>query len=1419
MKIEDEQLLLYADDGPGAEFKGTLPVTGISVSLARAKNSSKGGGALYAFNTVDPTGAMVAWAAFSRDERSRWLRALKAHGAKLEPDAEEVARTDDEERQQQQSLLDRQDSSSIGASNLFDAADAPPTSPLRQVGSSGVSSSEMTDSTPLSTLFGERAPGQSWDSRPPSNSVDSWPSGPNTPVALPNVSARRLLDDSQHTFSETSSVDGGNHSSTRGGGGGGFSVVDADDNDHSGSRPGILRRGSSRGSSTRSLVVQNDDRTDGSILEHNHLSYSSSSREGGGAQSLGTMKTVRFDQSLSSKREDMAVSPSISSHIDSSPGSTRSVNTMSSASNSVSRGQAAGKRVVAQWLTKENHLGSGTFGSVYQGTYFNQKVAIKELIVQDLSSESTAEFEREAELHYHLRHSNVILLLCYNVDPSNGPTCMIMELAQCSLFDVLHRDAPLPGALRADGEEKLNVYTRLRILEDVASGLMFLHTLDIMHLDLKSLNLLLDRAGTVKIADFGLSVVKSEIEGSEGKAIGSLPYMAPELMVDEPVPDKCCDVYSFYVVIWEVVCGKQPHEGRSPAWIMRFASKRRKRLEIPKHVGCPERLEALMIRCAEFDPSLRPSMEACQRAISDVRADPIAPSLMRVELPENALFTCEVVVPDGIEVLDAPRAKLDDETLYAPLTLATNSSSEYSLRTIESDKTEDSGGFASIMEDGAEGCTPLSSESIKDVQLDGDLSRSLLEYGQKFYVEAHVAAANARDDGEDQVYLKLANKESYVAAFGPKGENYVKLVDSSIGAERLAVEARSRGIDAVVEGLLFHLATMHAEAVLRLLACIFEILSSPECEEAIASTPRARDEDEDSTRHTVAMSDAMQVKACRRVVASLDVFHNDAHIQLAGVSAVVNLALDSVGRTELAKYGACRAVVSALHFHGERTFELQRVCVEAVLNLLSDDANAPALKDAGATRALLLVVTELARDNSMDASRSSSVRRRERRMAARAWTSLARLASSEPKHSSETMLVSNYYVRTSGDVLRKPNIEADDVPILLREFNAARLAVSSAEDAARVAMDRGTGAIVSSLTRNANDEEDDSVVIVEEVGKEIAAAPATLPSAATATPGEADDDGRGALVLLSSLCHAIQAFATMPTSEGSPSLADALLDAGAAKMLETALRCALENSAMARRLQSHNTLSEADDLARRACAAIMALAAASTRARVLLGDAGVCEAAVDIARDICGKEIDSPRDEIGRLRYYAVGALSNLAFSAPCNKERLDNAGALQAIAACAEAASDDLEQQRLCCRAFCTLGTVEATDDEDDPRLLEDKHLAVVTQAMLSYEDAQLQHLGCAAIINLAAEPRHRRALGRVDACEAVTAALKAHPMDARVQEYGFRAAVYLARDDAENRDRFHAHGVRRLAASAANLFSGNPSVLSWAQRLQKEL
>ena len=210
---------------------------------------------------------------------------------------------------------------------------------------------------------------------------------------------------------------------------------------------------------------------------------------------------------------------------------------------------------------------------------------------------------------------------------------------------------------------------------------------------------------------------------------------------------------------WEVIATAKPHDGKGPTWILKFVSKRKKTLEAPATARCPERLSALMTRCAAFDPADRPTMDAALAALRDVRDDPVAEDLKLAETPDGARFTF-VVGETAVVVLEKPRGKLDQPSAE--------------LRS--------------------------------------------LEPGTVFYAETRVAAANARRDGEDQVYLKLAGEDGYVAAFDANGAPVAALRDSSLSPSELARDARRRGPEAVVEALLFSLAADDAAAAARLLA-------------------------------------------------------------------------------------------------------------------------------------------------------------------------------------------------------------------------------------------------------------------------------------------------------------------------------------------------------------------------------------------------------------------------------------------------------------------------------------------------------------------------------------------------------------------------------------------------------------------------
>ena len=109
--------------------------------------------------------------------------------------------------------------------------------------------------------------------------------------------------------------------------------------------------------------------------------------------------------------------------------------------------------------------------------------------------------------------------------------------------------------------EKLTWNQKIKIALDIARGLNYLHTLNppIIHRDLKSLNILISKKYTAKISDLGFSRTKEKTKRSMTNFVGSIQWMAPEVMSDEQY-DLSADIYSFSIILWEIYSQKFPYE-------------------------------------------------------------------------------------------------------------------------------------------------------------------------------------------------------------------------------------------------------------------------------------------------------------------------------------------------------------------------------------------------------------------------------------------------------------------------------------------------------------------------------------------------------------------------------------------------------------------------------------------------------------------------------------------------------------------------------------------------------------------------------------------------------------------------------------------------------------------------------------------
>ncbi|KAL2317910.1 hypothetical protein Fmac_031786 [Flemingia macrophylla] len=249
-----------------------------------------------------------------------------------------------------------------------------------------------------------------------------------------------------------------------------------------------------------------------------------------------------------------------------------------------------------QWedLDIGERIGIGSYGEVYHADLDGTEVAVKKFLDQDFSGDALAQFKSEVEIMLRLRHPNVVLFMGAITRP---PHLSILTefLPRGSLYRLLHRP-----------DLRLDEKRRLRMALDVAKGMNYLHTSHpiIVHRDLKSPNLLVDRHWVVKVSDFGLSRMKHHTFLSSKSCAGTPEWMAPEVLRNEPANEKC-DVYSFGVILWELTTTRIPWKGLNPMQVVGAVGFQNKRLEIPEDVN--PTVAQIIRDCWQTEPHLRPS--------------------------------------------------------------------------------------------------------------------------------------------------------------------------------------------------------------------------------------------------------------------------------------------------------------------------------------------------------------------------------------------------------------------------------------------------------------------------------------------------------------------------------------------------------------------------------------------------------------------------------------------------------------------------------------------------------------------------------------------------------------------------------------------------------------------------------------------
>ncbi len=241
------------------------------------------------------------------------------------------------------------------------------------------------------------------------------------------------------------------------------------------------------------------------------------------------------------------------------------------------------------------HLGSGAFGAVYRARHPNlagREVAVKYIRMDD--AETADLTETEINIMSQLEHDHVVQI--YDAYRLQNLRLIIMELVR-------------GGSLRKwvkDRGATLELPVILQGMEQVASALDYIHSKNVLHLDLKPENILLkpvhdEDMPRFLITDFG--VAKINRTGTIDNAAGTPAYMSPEHFgIGDYRPDPRSDIYSFGVMLYELVVGQLPFTADNIGKLLQMQAYEQPPRPSDKVPGLPEKLDEIILKALAKSP-------------------------------------------------------------------------------------------------------------------------------------------------------------------------------------------------------------------------------------------------------------------------------------------------------------------------------------------------------------------------------------------------------------------------------------------------------------------------------------------------------------------------------------------------------------------------------------------------------------------------------------------------------------------------------------------------------------------------------------------------------------------------------------------------------------------------------------------------
>ena len=289
----------------------------------------------------------------------------------------------------------------------------------------------------------------------------------------------------------------------------------------------------------------------------------------------------------------------------------------------------------------QERIAVGGFAEVFRGTWQGTVVAVKQLL--ERTNDVKERLEQEVEVLVKLRHPNLLLFMGYCVDP---PLICTEFMRRGSLHTILK------------GGKVLEPERTHAVAIAVARGMSYLHSRSppILHLDLKSPNILVDEKWRVKIADFGLARMRQATQVSAKSEFHGTPeWMAPEMLRAESY-DERADSYSFGVVLWELLTARKPWDDLHPMQVVAVVGYSQRRLELP-----PEGVEnashasiAVISRifraCASKDQDERPLFPSILADFESAKATSLANRRLATRLPLDSPTDQTSAAPLGVQL-------------------------------------------------------------------------------------------------------------------------------------------------------------------------------------------------------------------------------------------------------------------------------------------------------------------------------------------------------------------------------------------------------------------------------------------------------------------------------------------------------------------------------------------------------------------------------------------------------------------------------------------------------------------------------------------------------------------------------------------------------------------------------------------------